>query len=92
MSVMKSGRQLYAQFIDDDQGVTLAAATTLGSEGKKNVETARAFGRRVAETALSKGIRLVVVDRGGFAFHGRVKAVVDAATEAGLAVRSEEEK
>lgn len=88
MAIMKSNRQLYVQFIDDVNGVTLSSAETSASEGKKNVESARSLGKRAAQAALEKGVRRVVVDRGGFLFHGRVKAVVDAATEAGLSINS----
>lgn len=91
MSLMKSSRHMYVQFIDDDNGVTLASATTSGSENKCNVEIAGALGKRAAEAALGKGIKSVVVDRGGFPFHGRIKAVVDAAVEAGLKIRSGDE-
>lgn len=85
---MKSNRQLTVQFVDDVNGATLSSAATLGAEGKKNVESARLLGKRAAEAALAKGVKRVVVDRGGFTFHGRVKAVVDAATEAGLSIGS----
>ena len=88
LAISKSSRHMYVQLIDDVQGVTLASATTVGSQAKKNVEQASELGRRAAEAALSKGIERVVVDRGGFLFHGRVKAIVDAATAAGLNIRS----
>lgn len=84
MAIMKSNRHLYVQFVDDVAGVTLASAGTLGAEGKNDVGSAGALGKRAAEAALAKGIKDVVVDRGGFPFHGRIKAVVDAAREAGL--------
>jgi large subunit ribosomal protein L18 len=76
------------QFVDDVNRVTLSSVGTLGMEGKKNLDSARALGRRAAQAALDKGVKRVVVDRGGYKFHGRIKAVVDAATEAGLSIRS----
>ena len=86
MSVMVSSRHMYVQFVDDERGATLAAASTLGSGAKANIAAARALGRQAAEAALKKGIKRAVVDRGGFKFHGRVKAMVDAAREAWMAV------
>ena len=85
---MRSNRQLYVQFVDDVNDVTIASVGTLGVEGSKNVENARLLGKRAAEAVLGKGVERVVVDRGGFMFHGRIKAVVDAATEAGLSINS----
>lgn len=84
MAISASNRHITVQFIDDDAGQTIAAASTMGTDAKANIETATALGRRAAESAVGKGIRLVVVDRGGHAFHGKVKAVVDAALAAGL--------
>jgi large subunit ribosomal protein L18 len=81
---------IYAQVIDDDKGQTLAAASSLEKsvrEGKKsgaNVQAAKAVGKLVAERALEKGAKDVVFDRGGRLYHGRVKALADAAREAGL--------
>lgn len=86
MAIMISNRHMYVQFIDDDRGVTLASASTIGGNGAHNVAAAAALGRRAAEAALGKGIRTVVVDRGGFRFHGRVKAIVNAAVATGLAI------
>ncbi len=83
MSIMVSGRAMYVQFIDDDSGLTLASAVS-GTGEKNNVATARALGQRAAEAALAKGVKQAVVDRGGFKFHGRVAAIVTAATESGL--------
>lgn len=90
MAIMKSDRHLYVQFIDDEQGRTLASASSRGNEGRKNLATAKALGQRAAAAAQAEGVKLVVVDRGGFPFHGRVKAIVDAALEAGLTTSSEE--
>ena len=84
MSIMVSNKNMYVQCIDDTRGVTLVSASTIGADGGRNVDGAKELGRRVAEDALAKGIGSVVVDRGGFRFHGRVKAVVDGALEAGL--------
>jgi large subunit ribosomal protein L18 len=88
MSVRVSNKHIYVQFVDDDRGVTLAAASTAGTSGvgRRTVEGARELGRGAAEQALAKGIRRVVFDRGGHRYHGRVKAVADAAREAGLAL------
>ena len=91
MSIMASSRHLYVQFVDDDKGTTLAAVSTLGSGAKPNMSAARALGRQAAEAALKKGIKRAIVDRGGFKFHGRVKAIVDAAREAGVAVGADAE-
>jgi large subunit ribosomal protein L18 len=90
MAIMKSDRHLYVQFIDDEQGRTLVSASSRSAGGSKNVETARLLGRQAAEAAQEKGITHVVVDRGGFVFHGRVKAIVDAALEAGLSTGGKE--
>ena len=86
LSVHRSGKHIYAQIIDDEQGRTLAAASTLaGHEGATaNVAAASEVGRRVAEAAKAAGVTQVVFDRGGFLFHGRVKALAEAAREAGL--------
>ena len=81
---MISDAHMYAQFIDDERGVTLAAASTLGTNGANNLARARSFGRKAAGCALSKGIRNMVVDRGGYKFHGRLKAIVDSVIEAGV--------
>ncbi|MEH3048319.1 50S ribosomal protein L18 [Sphingomonas adhaesiva] len=86
LSVHRSGQHIYAQVIDDTQGRTVASASTLsGHEGKSaNIEAAAAVGKRVAEAAKAAGVTQVVFDRGGFLFHGRVKALAEAAREAGL--------
>lgn len=88
MAIMKSSRHLYVQLIDDVAGVTLASVTTVGTTAKHNVATAVELGKSIAEAATTKGIERIVVDRGGFPFHGRVKAVVDGAVEAGLSILS----
>jgi large subunit ribosomal protein L18 len=86
MCVHVSNRHIQVQFVDDDKGVTLAAVSTLGATavGRKSVDGAKEIGRKAAEAAQGKGIAAVVFDRGGFAFHGRVKAIADAARAAGL--------
>ena len=84
MSIMVSNKNLYVQCIDDTRGVTLASASTAGGDAGCNIGAAKALGRRLAESALGNGVKTVVVDRGGFKFHGRVKAIVEGACEAGL--------
>jgi len=88
LSVHRSGRHIYAQVINDAEGRTLAAASTLEKEvrgkGGANVERAQDVGKRIAERAKAAGVTRVVFDRGGFLFHGRVKALADAAREGGL--------
>lgn len=86
LSVHRSGKHIYAQVIDDAHGRTVAAASTLqGHEGAtSNVDAASAVGKRIAEAAKAAGVTQVVFDRGGFLFHGRVKALAEAAREAGL--------
>ena len=85
LSVHRSGRHIYAQVIDDKQGRTLAAASTLGvSSSGANVDAATQVGKTIAEAAKKAGVSTVVFDRGGFLFHGRVKALADAAREGGL--------
>ncbi len=86
MSLYRSNKHIQIQFIDDEAGVTLAAASTLekGFEGTVNVEGAAALGKLAAERAKSAGITTVVFDRGGYKYHGKVKAVADAARETGL--------
>ena len=91
MGVFISNADIKVQFIDDDAGITLAAATTMGMDAKLNVATAKVLAEKAAEAAKAKGISLVVIDRGGFRYHGRVKEVVEAALAAGLKVREEEE-
>jgi len=88
LSVHRTGRHIYAQVIDDSKGATVASASTLDKDVKvKNGSTAEAaaeVGKRVAEAAKKAGVTSVVFDRGGFLFHGRVKALADAAREGGL--------
>ena len=91
MSIAVTNAHMYVQFIDDDAGTTLASVTTLGLDAKLNIATAKILGEKAAEAAKAKGISLVVIDRGGFRYHGRVKQVVEAALASGLKVREEEE-
>ena len=88
LSVHRSSKNISVQLIDDAQGVTLASASTLekdlGLVGKNNVEAAARIGAAIAERARAKGVEEVVFDRGGFLFHGKIKALADAAREAGL--------
>lgn len=86
LSVFRSLKNIYAQLIDDDAGVTLAAASSVekGVAGGGNVSGAQAVGTRIAERGLAKGLARVVFDRGGNQYHGRVKALAEAAREGGL--------
>ncbi len=88
LSIHRSGRHIYAQVIDDAAGKTVAAASTLDKDlkGKTGAtkDGAAAVGKAVAERAKAAGVSQVVFDRGGFLFHGRVKALADAAREGGL--------
>jgi len=88
LSVHRSGRHIYAQVIDDSEGKTLAAASTLDKDLKGKTaatkEGAAAVGKALADRAKKAGVSQVVFDRGGFLFHGRVKALADAAREGGL--------
>src|ERR1044072_6327063 len=89
LSVFRSSKHIYAQVIDDVKGVTVAAASSLEKDMRgslktgANVDAAKAVGKLVAERALQKGVKQVVFDRGGYLFHGRVKALADAARESG---------
>jgi large subunit ribosomal protein L18 len=91
LSVFRSGKNIYAQVIDDTQGRTLAAASSLDRTLRADLKTgadkaaAAAVGKLVAERALAAGVREVVFDRGAYLYHGRVKALADAAREGGLA-------
>ncbi len=91
LSVFKSARHIYAQIIDDSNGITLASASTLTPKVKEQLkgesqklDAAKAVGQHVAELLLAKKIKEVSFDRGGYPYHGRVKALADAAREAGL--------
>lgn len=90
MSVRFTGQHVYVQFVDDDAGVTLASASTRAKALpdraglKANVDSAKKIGTAAAEAARAVGIQTVVFDRGGARYHGKVKALADAAREAGL--------
>jgi large subunit ribosomal protein L18 len=92
LSVFRSSKHIYAQVIDDTKGVTVAAASTLDAEAKKTLDKGKSadtaaaaiVGKLVAQRALNAGIKDVVFDRGGYIYHGRVKALGDAARESGL--------
>jgi large subunit ribosomal protein L18 len=86
LNVYRSLNHIYAQVIDDQAGVTLASASTLALKTKAggNIAAAKEIGKAVAEAAVQKGIKKVVFDRGGYLYHGRIKALADAAREAGL--------
>lgn len=90
LSVFRSLKQIYAQVIDDESGRTLASASTLDAEirqrvaGKKKTEAAAAVGELLAQRARAKGITSVVFDRGGYLYHGRIRALAEAARAGGL--------
>lgn len=89
LNVYRSVNHIYTQLIDDENGVTLASASTMSPKGTErkpggNVEAAKMVGKLIAERAKDKGITKVVFDRGGYLYHGRIKALADAAREAGL--------
>jgi large subunit ribosomal protein L18 len=89
LSVYRSSKHIYAQIIDDSQGRTLASASTKDTEVGElktgaNVDAAKAVGNLIARRALAAGVKEVVFDRGGYMFHGRVKALAEAAREGGL--------
>jgi large subunit ribosomal protein L18 len=88
LSVFRSSKHIYAQVIDDTKGVTVAAASSMEKDvrGKTgaNIEAAKAVGKRVAERATAKGVKEVQFDRGAYLYHGRIKALADAAREGGL--------
>jgi len=90
LNVYRSLNHIYAQVIDDSSGTTLAAASTVQGRGKGskktggNLASAKEIGKQIAERAKQKGVKKVVFDRGGYLYHGRIKALADAAREAGL--------
>ncbi|QFT31732.1 50S ribosomal protein L18 [Roseibium porphyridii] len=90
LSIFRSSKQIYAQIIDDAKGHTIASASTIETDLKGSLKTgadvaaAAAVGKLVAERAVAAGIKQVVFDRGGYMYHGRVKALADAAREGGL--------
>ena len=101
LAVYRSINHIYAQVVDDQRGQTIVSASTIEKDLRGptggNVEAARRIGKAIAERALEKGIESVVFDRGGYLYHGRIKALTDAAREAGLnknelVARAEEEE
>jgi len=90
LSVFRSSKHIYAQLIDDNQGATLASASSLEKDALGDLKTgagvaaAKAVGKLLAERAVQKGVKEVVFDRGSYLYHGRVKALADAARESGL--------
>src|ERR1700753_258180 len=89
LNVYRSLNHIYTQVIDDATGTTIASASTVAKKGEKataggNIEAAKAIGKLMAERATAKGVKKVVFDRGGYLYHGRIKALADAAREAGL--------
>jgi large subunit ribosomal protein L18 len=90
LSVYRSSKHIYAQVIDDDQGVTVVSASSIEKTTRETLKTgasvdaAKAVGKLIAERAKEKGVKDVVFDRGGYLYHGRVKALAEAARESGL--------
>jgi large subunit ribosomal protein L18 len=90
LSVHRSSKQIYAQIIDDEQGVTIVAASSIEKDQRSalktgaTVEAAKVIGKLIAERAAAKGIKDVVFDRGAYIYHGRVKALAEGAREGGL--------
>jgi large subunit ribosomal protein L18 len=90
LSVFRSSKHIYAQVIDDDAGVTVASASSIEKTSRESLKTgasidaAKAVGKLIAQRAQEKGVKDVVFDRGGYLYHGRVKALADAAREGGL--------
>jgi large subunit ribosomal protein L18 len=88
LSIFRSGKHIYAQVIDDAQAVTVASASTNEKDGKAakswNVEAAGSVGKKIAERSIAKGVKQVMFDRGGYIYHGRIKALADAARASGL--------
>ena len=84
LSVFRSNKAIYAQLVDDTQGKTLASASSMEVKGKKPVEAAKIVGQELAKVAKEKKISLCVFDRGGYEYHGQVKALAEGAREGGL--------
>ena len=89
LNVYRSLNHIYTQLIDDANGVTIASASSVAKKGADqktggNVEAAKIVGKMIAERGIEKGVKKVVFDRGGYLYHGRIKALADAAREAGL--------
>ena len=90
LSVFRSSKHIYVQIIDDVKGITVASASSIEKDMRgsmktgANIDAAKAVGKLVAQRAIEKGVKEVVFDRGGYLYHGRVKALADAAREGGL--------
>jgi large subunit ribosomal protein L18 len=88
LTVFRSSKHIYAQVIDDQKGATVAAASSIEKDMRSktgaNVDAAKVVGKLVAQRAIEKGVKTVVFDRGGYLYHGRIKALADAAREGGL--------
>ena len=89
LNVYRSLNHIYTQLVDDAKGVTIASASSIAKKGSEaslggNVEAAKTVGRLIAERGLAAGVKRVVFDRGGYLYHGRIKALADAAREGGL--------
>ncbi len=84
LSIFRSNTNIGAQIIDDENAITLVSASSLKMKTENNIETATKVGEAIAEAALKAGIKQVVFDRGGYLYHGRVKALAEAAREKGL--------
>jgi large subunit ribosomal protein L18 len=84
LNVYRSLNHIYAQVIDDHTGATIVSASTIKLKTGGNVAAAKEIGKTIAELAVQKGVKKVVFDRGGYLYHGRIKALADAAREAGL--------
>lgn len=84
LSVFRSNKAIYAQLVDDTNGKTLVSSSSLGLKGKKGVEAAKEAGLALAKSAKEKKIEICVFDRGGYLFHGQVKALAEGAREGGL--------
>ncbi len=84
LSVFRSSKHIYAQVIDDSQGTTIAQASSVSGPGASKVEAAKSVGSAVAKACIDKGVEQVVFDRGGYRYHGRVRALAESAREAGL--------
>lgn len=86
LCVMVSNKHIHVQLVDDEKHVTLASVSSAGKGGvgRKNVDGAKAIGQRIGELAKQMGVQAVVFDRGGYRYHGRVKAVADAVRETGI--------
>jgi len=84
LSVFRSNKQIYAQVINDNEGKTLAAASSLGMEAMPKIQQAEKVGELIAQKAKAAGIEAVVFDRNGYLYHGRVKSLADAARKGGL--------